>query len=238
MLIARLLKQLLSSNRGPANVTEGPLGHAANRSMTDYSFSTDWFSCHIPVWKLLIGETHSIGKILEIGSYEGRSTTWLIENAFRTSGKGEIFCIDPWTGGIEHQATDMSGLEERFKRNIEIAKSRTSAEITVTPLKGLSIDHLIALIANGHRLSFDLIYIDGSHECPDVLNDLVLSFQLCKVGGLIICDDYLWSRETHGSEDLLHQPKLAIDSFVNCYRRKLFLYNTILSQIYIKKTSI
>ncbi len=206
--------------------------------MNDYSFTSDWVSAHIPVWTALINDIPAIGKILEIGSYEGRSTVWLIENAFKATARGEIFCIDTWEGGTEHQGIDMSAVEERFIRNIEIAKSKAETEITVNLLKGSSFDQLISLIANGHGLSFDLIYVDGSHQCPDVLSDLVLSFQLCKIDGLIICDDYLWPSATHGQENLLDQPKFAIDSFVNCYARKLALFNTPLYQLYIKKTSV
>jgi len=213
------------------------LNEDTDNLMNDYSFTTDWISEFIPVWSVLIREIPAIGKILEIGSYEGRSTVWFIENAFKAAGKGELFCIDTWEGGAEHQGIDMSAVEERFLRNVEIAKSRAEAEITVTLLKGPSCDKLVSLIAGGHGLSFDVIYVDGSHQCPDVLSDLVLSFQLCKIGGLIICDDYLWRAGTHGQENLLDQPKLAIDAFVNCYLRKLALYNAPLYQLYIKKTS-
>lgn len=161
----------------------------------------------------------------------------MIESAFKATGKGEIFCIDSWEGGTEHQGTDMSAVEERFTRNIAIAKARSAAGISVQVLKGASFDQLASLIALGHGQSFDIVYVDGSHMCPDVLSDLVLSFQLCKVGGLIICDDYLWPSPNHGQESLLDHPKLAIDSFVNCYARKLLLYSTPLYQLHIRKTS-
>lgn len=206
--------------------------------MNDYSFTADWFSANVPVWSALLDEIPAIGKVLEIGSYEGRSTVWLIEHAFKATGRGEVFCIDTWEGGPEHQGNDMPAVKERFLRNIEIAKAKTEAEIAVHLLKGSSFDQLVSLIADGHGLSFDLIYVDGSHLCSDVLSDLVLAFQLCKVGGLIICDDYLWPAPIHGQETLLDQPKFAIDSFVNCYARKLLLYNTPLYQLHIKKTSV
>jgi len=206
--------------------------------MNDYSFTADWFSANVPVWSALLDEIPAIGRVLEIGSYEGRSTVWLIEHAFKATGRGEVFCIDTWEGGPEHQGNDMPAVEERFLRNIEIAKAKTEAEIAVHLLKGSSFDQLVSLIAGGHGLSFDLIYVDGGHLCSDVLSDLVLAFQLCKVGGLIICDDYLWPAPIHGQETLLDQPKFAIDSFVNCYARKLLLYNTPLYQLHIKKTSV
>lgn len=203
----------------------------------DYAFTVDWFSAHIPVWTSLVEEQQPIGKVLEIGSYEGRSTVWLIENAFKATGKGEIFCVDSWEGGAEHRGTDMSAVHARFTGNIAIAKDRSAAKVDVTLLNGASCDELVALLAHGHGSSFDLIYVDGSHQCSDVLSDLVLAFQLCKVGGVIVCDDYLWPAPVHGEESLLDQPKFAIDSFVNCYARKLTLYNAPLYQLFIRKTS-
>ncbi len=202
-----------------------------------YSFTVDWFSPCIPVWRELLSQLPGIGKVIEIGSYEGRSAVWLIENAFKAGGKGELYCVDTWKGGVEHHVADMSAIEERFLGNIATAKSRSRADVTVHVLKGSSLELLASLLSEGHGLSFDLIHIDGSHQCPDVLGDAVLSFQLCKVGGLILCDDYCWSQEPHGSEDLLNQPKLAIDSFVNCYRRKLAVSGVNLRQIYLRKTA-
>lgn len=206
--------------------------------MKRYAFTTDWVSKHLPVWKLLLKDIPAVSKVLEIGSYEGRSTVWLMEHAFKATGKGEIFCIDTWNGSTEHEGADLSAVEKRFVRNTAIARARSKADVTVHRLKGRSFDQLARLIAKGHRLSFDLIYVDGSHQCADVLGDLVLSFELCKVGGLIICDDYLWSPAIHGQENLLDQPKLAIDSFVNCHARKIALYNTPLYQIHLRKTSV
>ena len=213
------------------------MDHDAGNLTKDYAFTVDWFSHHAPVWIALIDDLGPVSKILEIGAYEGRSTVWLIEHAFKATGKGEVFCIDSWQGGTEHQGTDMSAVEERFTRNVAIAKAQSEADVSVQLFKGSSFDQLASLIALGHGQSFDIVYVDGSHLCSDVLSDLVLSVQLCKVGGLIICDDYLWPSPVHGQESLQDHPKLAIDSFVNCYARKLLLYNTPLYQLHIRKTS-
>lgn len=209
----------------------------AGDGIEGYSFTYDWFSPCIPVWRELLSQMPEVGKVLEIGSYEGRSAVWLIESAFKAGGKGEMYCIDTWQGGVEHGAADMVAVEETFLRNIATAKTRSRSDVSVHVLKGSSSGLLASLVSEGHALSFDVIHVDGSHQCPDVLSDLVLSFQLCKVGGLILCDDYGWSQEPHGSEDLLNQPKLAIDSFVNCYRRKLALSGVNLRQVYLRKTA-
>ncbi|MDB5315309.1 MAG: hypothetical protein JWO26_1491 [Rhodospirillales bacterium] len=86
--------------------------------------------------------------------------------------------------------------------------------------------------------SFGLIYVDSSREAPDVLVNLVLSFGLCRIAGLIICDDYLWSLQRHGAEDVVADPRIAIDAFKTINRRRLrILPGHPLQQLYLLKTA-
>lgn len=205
--------------------------------MADYEFSADWFSRFIPAWTQIFQQLPPIEKALEIGSFEGCSSVWLLENIL-TRTQGRMFCIDTWKGGIEHEDAPMTAVEQRFRKNIDLALDKTGRKASVEIIKNISHEAMVRLLADGHAQSFDFIYVDGSHQCADVLLDLTLSFMLCKVGGVIFCDDYLWSLESHGKEDLLNQPKLAIDSFVNCFLRKVTLLSGApLYQVYFKKTS-
>jgi predicted O-methyltransferase YrrM len=239
MLLTRLLRQLLSSKEKADRALSVRPDPSDEASMKDYLFTQDWFSRYVPQWQAALGALGPVHKALEVGSYEGCSTVWLIENLFRAGDHGEIHCVDSWEGGTEHLAVgiDMSSVEQRFRHNIDLAQSRSRATLSFHIHKGRSFGALVTLLAEGHRQSFDLVYVDGSHQCPDVLNDLVLCFALCRVGGLIVVDDYIWSQEESGSEDLLNQPKLAVDSFVNCYRRKLRFYNLGIAQLYLTKTA-
>ena len=82
-------------------------------------------------------------------------------------------------------------------------------------------------------------HVDGSHQAADVLLDAVLSFQLLRLGGLLIFDDYLWSMEPVGTQDPLNMPKPAIDAFFNIYQRKMrIVADAPLRQIYANKTSL
>jgi predicted O-methyltransferase YrrM len=58
-------------------------------------------------------------------------------------------------------------------------------------MKGSSIEQLSKLILTGLSEYFEFIYIDGSHQAPDVISDAILSFHLLKSGGVIAFDDYL-----------------------------------------------
>jgi predicted O-methyltransferase YrrM len=200
--------------------------------VADYAYTEDWFSHVEPVWGEILYRFPPT-RLLEIGSYEGRSACFLIER-LAVNRPIELHCVDTWEGGIEHDRGAMSSVEARFDSNIAIARQRVRCSVNFFKHKARSSDALARLLANGARERFDLIYVDGSHQAPDVLTDAVLAFQLLKVGGVLIFDDYVWSME---DDDFYQMPKPAIDAFVNIHRRKLKLLQKPLYQLYLEKTA-
>lgn len=206
----------------------------------NYLFTNDWFDSNIGVWDQLIDSVNPT-KILEVGSYEGKSTTFLIEKL--TAKKDiEIHCIDNWKGGIEHQSggayqTEMSEVEKRFHNNLNTAKSNQNFSANINIHKGSSHSELPKLVAEGKSEYFDFIYIDGSHQAPDVLLDAVIAFILLKKNGVIAFDDYLWEEPLPGGADPIRSPKIAIDAFTNIFCRKLNILRAPLNQLYIQKTN-
>jgi predicted O-methyltransferase YrrM len=201
-----------------------------------YDFTEDWFSPHWSNW-LAITEGARVAKILEVGSFEGRSTCAMIDE-FGGKGPLEVHCIDSWDGSFEHGEFDMEAVERRFDQNVSRAIAEMRESVKLYKHKGSSLRHLSALINEGHVGTFDLIFIDGSHMASDVLGDLVLGYHLCVLGGLIICDDYLWSGLPHGSEDLFQMPRPAIDAFMQIFARKITQLGGLpLYQVYLRKTA-
>jgi predicted O-methyltransferase YrrM len=201
----------------------------------DYEFSTDWFTPYWENWLPFTGD-RKISKILEIGSFEGRSTCAMIEH-FGQKGPIQMVCIDNWQGSPELRGFDMPAAEQRFDRNIGRAVTQVGHRVDVYKHKGRSVEVLSGLMKE-HQNSFDLVFVDGSHQACDVLTDLVLSYHLCAVGGQIICDDYLWSNARHGSQDLLMMPRLAIDAFAHAFMRKVAQASGLkLYQAYFVKTA-
>ncbi len=193
-----------------------------------YEFTTDWFSGNIDTWRGIFVNTRvSPRRVLEIGSYLGRSSIWIIENFLNQPGTS-LVAIDTWAEGVESDQRGMNAVENSFDRNMSTARQR-HPEIQIEKCKGVSLLILSRLIATGSRGAFDFVYIDGSHQASDVLTDLVLSFQLCRVGGLIFCDDCLWEMHRVVTET----PKLAIDSFLACYRYKVRINPERCYQIYL-----
>lgn len=184
-------------------------------------FTRDWFSRSIPAWQYLFPRVMPRpARILEIGAFEGRSTCFMLEHILPADLDGEIHCVDTWEGGVEHGGIAMNAVFDRFQANVAAVLKRFPRH-KVIGHRRLSSAALRDLHAKGYAGRFDFVYVDGSHQAADVLEDLVLSFPLLRRGGLVICDDYTWQRQKLGEEDILDTPKLAIDAFTNIYRRRL-----------------
>lgn len=183
--------------------------------MSEYQYTKDWFKWAPQVWSQLIPHLPERKHFLEIGSFEGRSAVWTIENMMEDGG--EIVCIDTWEGGAEHTPEDMEGTELRFHQNITLVRKKFPNR-AVTSCRGTSVDWIAALIQDKRK--FDFIYIDGSHLAKDVLIDACMSWPLLKKDGFIVFDDYAWKPPGFS---LLQRPKIAVDAFVNMFEDELII---------------
>lgn len=211
-----------------------------------YSFSNDWFQNNITKWSELVSLYQDKKTLyLEIGSYEGQSTFWMMNNVLLHPDSKAV-AIDTFEGSMEHD----SGTFSTFIHNANIWQSSSPGKYifinshnSITPvdmykliiLQGSSLDietnYRAYSIQQQLKNNFDIIYIDGSHRSPDVLSDAVFAFKLCKVGGIIIFDDYKWKAY---KEDF-NNPKQGIDSFIKNYNNELeIIYNSY--QLWIRKT--
>ena len=159
----------------------------AGRQFTGY-----WFDNNIPHWVAQLADfkaRHAHPSILEIGSYEGRSTLFLLTHFPACT----VTAIDPWSEASEHHAHgQLAAAEQRFDANMRDYAAR------VRKLRGRSGERLAGLLAEGTS-QFDLIYIDGSHFADDVMVDAVLAWALLRNGGVMIFDDYVWLDYHYGA---------------------------------------
>jgi predicted O-methyltransferase YrrM len=163
--------------------------------MPAYEFTQDVFTSRIPLWQELLGPLagRSQLKFLEVGSFEGRSAVWLLDNVL-THPTATIACIDPWYG---------ADTERRFDRNV-VASGRSNQVRKVKSASHRMLPHF-------PERSLDFVYIDGSHEGADVLLDGMLALLLLKSGGLLVFDDYPLEPPA-GTRH--HPPQPAIDAFL------------------------
>jgi predicted O-methyltransferase YrrM len=184
-----------------------------------YKFDHNWFEQNVENFQKLFsgykGEPKL--KVLEIGSFEGRSAAWFLDNVKDC----EVTCVDTWSGSREHEGNpeiDFVKAESNFDHNMTFHRGR------VTKIQADSYDACMELYKRGEK--FDLIFIDGSHTAKDVNCDLVTSWRLGKIGTLFYCDDYFWGYDMYKQNSptfnfLLDTPKLGIDSFTNVYANKI-----------------
>ncbi len=165
-----------------------------------YKFSTDGVSANAPVWLKYLKEFAAKPAVhaLEIGSFEGRSALWFLENIL-THHSATITCIDLFE----------EDFEATFDRNVKasglghkLIKLKGESRISIRSLKN----------------NFDFVYIDGSHVAKDVLVDAVMAWDLLKPGGMIIFDDYGLRRSPRDSQSDALIPEPAIDAFLKVFR--------------------
>lgn len=172
----------------------------------NYLFTHDFFSPNIPNWTkwFLQHIKNSPIDCLEIGSWQGGSATWLLDNIVSKRG-GSITCIDTFEGSSEH-ATWIGGaawsIEDIFDHNI----NATGLRKHVHKLKGYSQEVLMSL----HGKKFDFVYIDGAHEASAVLQDAVLCWRLLNKDGHMLFDDVDFQYPDNPQRDT----SVAIDAFL------------------------
>ncbi|MBB3179827.1 class I SAM-dependent methyltransferase [Variovorax sp. Sphag1AA] len=201
----------------PATPTAStPVAAPQERAGFTPEFSSDWFSHNTPAWTKffhLIGwnpeSPDNLG--IEIGSYEGRSALWLLENQFRHPAS-KLICVDVFA-----DADQSDGYYCKFKHNIMDQPHGLRVEV----YKGYSFDFLSKFVTDGKRCDF--VYVDGSHRAADVLEDLILGFRALKPGGLLICDDYMGGAGSNANLTL-GSPKIAVDAFTNIYRDRIEIF--------------
>jgi predicted O-methyltransferase YrrM len=201
----------------------------------EYKFTQNWFAQAEEVWPQLVPLLPDNPKALEIGSFEGRSMVWIAQNMLGESGS--LTCIDTWEGSEEHKNGELDGAYERFKHNrVTVMAEKGWGETTnpwtksISTIREKSFDALVGLADDNIR-DFDFIYIDGSHTAPDVMVDACLAWNLLKPKGIMVFDDYLWG----DARDVLHRPKLAVDSFTTLFAEQLEVIHTGYQMVIRKK---
>jgi predicted O-methyltransferase YrrM len=183
--------------------------------MKNYKFTENWFTDD----GLLVLKNLDVTKelhILEIGSFEGKSTVWFLDNILKNKNS-TITCVDPWMNYSQDQDSLNSyfkeenewDLNERKTKEIflhNIVESGDSGKVIIR--QGFSDKILPSLITE--QKMYDIIFIDGNHTAPYVMMDSVMSWPLLKKGGILMFDDYTWGL----NKPTTIRPKESIDYFM------------------------
>ena len=128
------------------------------------------------VWLAERASSHR--RIVEVGSWKGKSTRAMAENT-----QGIVYAVDTWKGSAEHldllKDNPEGWLKEEFLRNMEGLDN-------VRPVQMTSLE--AAESFQGQR--FDMIFIDAEHHYEAVKADILAWRSLLSPGGLLCGHDY------------------------------------------------
>jgi predicted O-methyltransferase YrrM len=188
-------KPAMRGKRAAPPYEEQMANDTARRSK--YDFSLDLCAHNIPLYQKFLSHLKDKPcRLLEIGSFEGGSTTWLLDN-IATHPDAFVDTIDVWEQPRLRPNLIASGNQNKVKFHLG-----RSADILRTLPLGI----------------YDFAIIDGSHWTMNVLEDMVHSFRLLKIGGIMESDDYMWDDPEWNQEG---RPKEAIDAFLSIYATKI-----------------
>jgi len=168
-----------------------------------YTFTVNTFTDRIPTWTKHLSEFKGKPDLnyLEIGTYQGRSALWVLENIM-THPTSKLTIIDAFE----------ENSYKTFMSNVTLSGEASRFKI----LAGLSTNKIREIPFN----SIDLAYIDGSGKGIVMLSDLVSTWNLVKVGGVIICSRYTITPHLRSALRLQPNdpgPHEAIDAFLKLY---------------------
>ena len=134
-----------------------------------------WMSGPELMWLATQASTHK--RIVEVGSWQGRTTRVLADNT-----AGEVFAVDTWKcipALKSHWQGDSEWLWNAFQANLSDLSN-------VHPIRSTSLDAAQQLMQS----QFDMIFIDACHDYESVAADIKAWEPLLISGGLLCGHDY------------------------------------------------
>jgi len=151
--------------------------------MPTYKYSQKWFigsEINKQLRNFVAESTENT--ILEIGCFEGLSSVFFADNVL-DHANSSLTCVDPFLtlDNNDHKKYLINNEEENFDYNISICKN--SEKISVFKITS---DEFFKV----NTKMYDFIYIDGSHQCENIIRDMANSFGALKQNGIMWMDDY------------------------------------------------
>lgn len=136
--------------------------------------------------------------IIEVGTWLGQSAIHMGRVIKEQGWKTQIICVDTWLGGVEHW--------DNFRNtqtNLHLVNGYPSlyyhflANVVYEGLQDVIIpfpvpSSVAAQYFKRKDIKAQLIYIDGSHDEEDVLQDMRQYWPLLDKGGVMFGDDMDW----------------------------------------------
>jgi GR25 family glycosyltransferase involved in LPS biosynthesis/predicted O-methyltransferase YrrM len=148
-----------------------------------FQYTNDWFVRNIDISMKILKNifVDKPVKVLEIGTHEGRSAIWMLENLCLLPGSTftsvDPYCTDDTTSPVNTKTYKLFSHNINLSTQIEKFNQYIDYSYNIMP----------KLIEE--KKVYDIIYLDGSHLTEDVLQDAIYSHQMIQSNGIILFDD-------------------------------------------------
>ena len=142
-----------------------------------------------PVLFILSATQELSGDVIEVGSWQGRSTIYLAKGA-QVNGNGQVYAIDHFLGNpgkellYRAERNDLSDLEGCFRGHVSSFK--VSEYIELMAMSSTAA----AMILRERSVRARLLFIDGNHAFNAVMEDFEALRPVLLPQGLVIFDDF------------------------------------------------
>lgn len=163
-----------------------------------------WFN-YSETYDIIVDQIPDDGKIVEIGSFLGRSTHYLATALINANKENvKIYSVDTFEGSSEHLGIDLpKNFGHIFKENLQYFIGRNMVHVC----QGRSDSEQILNYFEDE--SIDYIMVDGAHEYEAVVDDITNWWPKLKETGAMVGDDYLLNSVAEGVKQGLGELKIS-----------------------------
>ena len=161
-----------------------------NKQLQHYAHTVDGFFNvgDFEYYKKVVANAANVSHFVEVGSYKGRSSSYMAVEIANSRKQITFDCVDTWQGSEEHQAGQLfqdvdvvnNRLYDVFLKNMEPVKGFYNA-------KRMSSLEAAATYADA---SIDMVFIDAAHDYDSVYADILAWAPKVKSGGIISGHDF------------------------------------------------
>ncbi len=151
------------------------------------------------------------GKIVELGCWKGKSSTFLITEALNSGKNMELHFVDTWAGSPEHLNPDEGAYEEGLVDDPDFVYKIFLENINkIDYPKHIHKMHTFQASKLFENNSIDFLFIDTAHEFRHVEKEISLWYPKVKSGGIISGHDYFYPGVMRAVKDFSRKYDISV----------------------------
>jgi hypothetical protein len=149
-----------------------------------------WFD-YQNVFDIFIKSSQENSKIVELGCWKGKSSSYLLTEALNSGKMLDISFIDTWKGSIEHLDPECEFHEPGLLNNPDHIWEIFNQNIAkINYPKNLFRRDTFDAVGYFEDASISFLFIDTAHEYEHVIKEIGAWYPKVKLGGIISGHDY------------------------------------------------